>query len=208
VANTAKRRRGRSRKRRPEGAAAVAQGVGDIATRGDGAALPGAPDASRKPDLKASKVSTRRAAKAPPPTSTFGRRPHAPWHPLPLSEILILAGAIGTVLALRQEASHGRGVHHSHALLVASLVAAGLGTVEVTVREHWSGYRSHAILLGVAIVLAFHSAVVLGAEAIANPPQLLNFVLLPLDFALFVFLFRLLRARFLEARQRRAVTGG
>jgi hypothetical protein len=207
VANTAKRRGGRSRKRRPEGAAQGAtQGVGDGAAR-DAAALPRAPDASREPALRASKASPAKAAKAPPPTSTFGKRPHAPWHPLPLSEVLILAGAIGTIVALRQEASHGRGVHENHALLVASLVAAGLGTVEVTVREHWSGYRSHAILLAVAIVLAFHTAVVLGAEAVANPSQLLNFVLLPIDFALFVFLFRVLRARFLEARQRRAVTG-
>lgn len=114
---------------------------------------------------------------------------------------MILAGAVGTVIALRR---------HSHGgpLLIASLIAAGLGTVEVTVREHWGGYRSHAILLSLAAALAFHSAVVLGATAVANPKQLLNLVLLPIDFALFVFVFRVLRARFLQARQRRAVSGG
>lgn len=143
-----------------------------------------------------------RAPRAPvPPTPTFGSRPEAPWHPLPLSEILILAGAIGTVIALGRNS-------HGGLLLIASLAAVGLGTVEVAVREHWSGYRSHAILLALAVTLAFHSLVVIGASAVANPRQLLNFVLLPIDFALFVVLFRALRARFLEARQRRAVTGG
>lgn len=199
MANSAKRRRGRSRKRRPEDAAAVTQGGGD-------AALSRTPDGARAEPLKVSGAassqratqpkSSSKTAKAPPPTSTLGERPHAPWHPLPLSEILILVGALATVIGLRGD---------NHVLLVAGLVAAGLGTIEVTVREHWSGYRSHATLLAVAVVLVFHSAIVLGASAFAQPTQLLNFVLLPIDFALFVFLFRVLRARFLEARHRRAL---
>jgi hypothetical protein len=91
------------------------------------------------------------------------------------------------------------------ALLVVGLVAVGIGTFEVTVREHLSGYRSHTILLALVPVLAFHSLVIAIASVFANPTVLLSIVLLPFDLALFVFCFKLLRARFLDARQLRTV---
>lgn len=118
---------------------------------------------------------------------------------MPLSEILILVGAIGTVIGLRRGGSYGT------APLVAGLVAVGLGTFEVTTREHFSGYRSHAIILALLPVLVFHTVVVLGWSKFGDVPALLTLVLLPLDVALFIFLFKLLRARFLEARRRRAM---
>ncbi len=120
---------------------------------------------------------------------------------MPLSEILILVGAIGTIVGLRRGGSYGT------APLVAGLVAVGLGTLEVTLREHFSGYRSHAILLALVPVLLFHTVVVLGYSKFGAVPAFLTLALLPLDAALFVFLFKLLRARFLEARHRRALGG-
>jgi hypothetical protein len=131
----------------------------------------------------------------------LGERPRAPWYPVPLSEILILVGAIGTIVGLRRGGSYGT------APLVAGLVAVGLGTLEVTVREHFSGYRSHAILLALVPVLLLHTVVVLGYSKFGAVPAFLTLALLPLDAALFVFLFKLLRARFLEARHRRALGG-
>src|SRR5207247_5573202 len=68
-------------------------------------------------------------------------RPQAPWHPLPLSELLILVGAIGTVVGLQ------KGISHGAAPLLVGLAAVVVGTVEVTLREHMSGFRSHAVLL-------------------------------------------------------------
>ncbi len=174
----------RSRKRRPTAAGTAREtggGQGD-----DAAARVSAP--------------ARGEAKArSQPAATLGERPRAPWHPLPLSEILILVGAIGTVVGLRRGGSHGT------APLVAGLVAVGLGTFEVTTREHFSGYRSHAIILALLPVLVFHTVVVLGVSAFTTVPAFLTLVLLPLDVALFVFLFKLLRARFLEARRARAM---
>ena len=58
-----------------------------------------------------------------------GERPQAPWHPLPLSELLILVGAVGTVVGLSRGES---GIP----VLFAGLVAVLIGTVEVTLREH------------------------------------------------------------------------
>lgn len=173
----------RSRKRRPNPGTVVPKPA------------PTAPEASSK---TSSKAPPRPAA---PPAATLGERPRAPWYPLPLSEILILVGAIGTVIGLRRGGSHGT------APLAAGLVAVGLGTFEVTTREHFSGYRSHTIILALLPVLVFHTLVVLAVSAFTNVPPFLSIALLPLDVALFVFLFKLLRARFLEARRARA-TGG
>ena len=45
--------------------------------------------------------------------------------------------------------------------LIAGLVAVLVGTVEVTLREHLSGYRSHAILLAALPVIVLDTALVL-----------------------------------------------
>jgi hypothetical protein len=135
-----------------------------------------------------------------PPASRLGERPRAPWHPLPLSEILILAGAIATVIGLNRRAD-------GTALLIAGVIAAGIGTFEVTWREHRSGYRSHTILLAIVPVLAFHSLAIGLVSIFAQPTVLVSILLLPFDLALFLFLFKLLRAGFLDARLQRTVRG-
>jgi hypothetical protein len=187
VASASKSRR--SRKRRPPAAAAAPEtreGRVDDPVQRTSASSRRGPNGPKK------------QAKAQP-GATLGERPRAPWHPLPLSEILILVGAVGTIVGLRRGGSHGT------APLVAGLVAVGLGTLEVTTREHFSGYRSHAIILALLPVLVFHTVIVLGVSAFTTVPAFLTLVLLPLDVALFVFLFKLLRARFLEARRRRTM---
>jgi hypothetical protein len=133
-----------------------------------------------------------------PMTPKAGERPPAPWHPLPLSELLILVGAIGLVIGLR------RGISHSGPPVIAGVVAVLIGTVEVTLREHSSGYRSHTVLLSLLPVVVFHSLVVLAVAAFTRPPQALSLGLLAIDLALFLLLFKLLRARFLDARRTRA----
>jgi hypothetical protein len=134
---------------------------------------------------------------------SVGERPQAPWHPLPLSELLILVGAIGTVvgLVLRKGASHGGPP------LFAGLGAVLIGTVEVTLREHLSGYRSHTLILTLLPVIVFHTAVILIVAALTKVPQALNVGLLLVDVALGTLLFKLLRARFLDARRERTFTG-
>jgi hypothetical protein len=159
------------------------------------------PDPAGAPPRSAPKP---RQKTPPPPTATFGERPRPPWYPWPLSELLIVVGAIGTIVGLRREASKQPGVHGT-APLVAGLVAVGLGVFEVTLREHLSGYRSHALILALPPVLIFHTAIVFGVSAVAHPSQLLTILLLPVDVLLYVLLFKLLRARFLDARQLRAL---
>jgi len=121
-----------------------------------------------------------------------GERPRAPWHPLPLSELLILIGAIGTVVGLlRGEAGL--------ALMIAGLGAVLIGTVEVTLREHLSGYRSQTLILTLLPAIGLYTGIVL----ILRPPAVANLGLLALDAAFAVLLFKRLRARFLRARRER-----
>lgn len=126
-------------------------------------------------------------------------RPRAPWHPWPLSELLILIGGVGAIVGL-ERTSHGfaRGAP----VLLAGLGAVVLGTLEITWREHRSGYRSHATLLALLVVVVFHTAVVFALGAFGTVPRAVNIGLLAVDVALFAALFRLLRSRYANARVR------
>ncbi len=108
---------------------------------------------------------------------SVGERPQAPWHPLPLSELLILVGAIGTIVAITRGASGGGPA------LIAGLAAVAIGTVEVTLREHLAGYRSHTLILSLLPTIAFHSAVILVVAAFVAVPRALTTGMLVLDVA-------------------------
>jgi hypothetical protein len=183
-------RRGRSRKRRPN-----AQSAREPA--------PSAAASTRPSPRAASSASpSQRAANALGELKATGDRPQAPWHPLPLSELLILVGAIGTVIAWL------RGVESNGALLAAGIGAVVIGTIEVTLREHLGGFRSHTLMLSVLPAIVFHTAVVLLVLAFAGrAPSWLNIVLLPIDAAIAVVCFKLLRARYVDARRERTFAG-
>ena len=191
MANRNSARRGRSRKRRP-----VASGTQRSAAARE-----------RQTPAREAQAPARRPRREAAVTkrSPAEERPRAPWHPLPLSELLILVGAVATVIGLRRSSS---GFSAGAPTLVAGLVAVMIGTIEVTLREHRSGYRSHTLLLAVMPVIVFHSAVVLIVAAFTTVPRALNIGLVVLDIALFALLFKLLRARFADARRERRFAGG
>ncbi|HKF83275.1 MAG TPA: hypothetical protein VKB23_09995 [Solirubrobacterales bacterium] len=72
-------------------------------------------------------------------------RPPAPWGSVPLAELVILAGIVSLAI----------GIFSSNPTAIGIGVAlAGLGGLEVAIREHFAGYRSHTTLLaGAAFVL-------------------------------------------------------
>ncbi|HEX9966417.1 MAG TPA: hypothetical protein VGB06_00575 [Solirubrobacterales bacterium] len=91
-------------------------------------------------------------------------RPPAPWGSFPLAELTILAGIV--VLAI------GFAGQSPTAIAVGAVLGA-LGGLEVSVREHFAGYRSHTTLLaGVAFVLVtgllFYAAGTILAIALAG----------------------------------------
>jgi uncharacterized membrane protein len=65
-------------------------------------------------------------------------RPPAPWGKFPLAELVILAGIISLIVGF---------VGSNQTLIGAGVVLAGLGGLEVAIREHFAGYRSHTTLL-------------------------------------------------------------
>lgn len=72
----------------------------------------------------------------------------APWGPFPLTELVVLL-AIGLLIA----AFVVRG-ERGRTMLAAGLLLGSLGGLEVSIREHFAGYRSHTtIFAGVAGVL-------------------------------------------------------
>jgi hypothetical protein len=187
-------RRGRSRKRRSKPRPADGEALAQSARE--------APAQASTPSRPASRGG-RRDAGALGELQSFGERPQAPWHPLPLSELLILVGGIGVIVAWQ------RGIQSEGTLLAASIVAVAIGTVEVTFREHMSGYRSHTIMLAVIPAIVFHSAVVLLVLTLnGQVPRWLNIALLPVDGALVAVFYKLLRARFADARRERIFAAG
>ena len=72
-------------------------------------------------------------------------RPPAPWGNAPLAELVILAGIVSLAIGV---------VGGNPTLIGVGVVCAGLGGLEVAIREHFAGYRSHTTLLaGAAFVL-------------------------------------------------------
>lgn len=95
-------------------------------------------------------------------------RPPAPWGNFPLAELVILAGIVALAIGV---------VGGNPTAIGVGVVCAGLGGLEVAVREHLAGYRSHSTLLaGTVFVLTVGClfyladqilAVALGAGAVA-----------------------------------------
>jgi hypothetical protein len=120
---------------------------------------------------------------------------------------LILVGAIGFVVGFLRASGAGSvkaAVSNGGPPLIAGLAAVIIGTLEVTLREHLSGYRSHTIILAVLPVIVVDAAVVLLFSPFGTAARL---ALLAVDMALFAFLYKLLRARFLDARRERVFSG-
>ncbi len=212
MANANRGRRGRPRKRRPARAGtpkaqAAREASAPLAPSGaerllDERESPALDDGPARPSPR--RRSRSRSRGAPPRPGSLltdrlavGERPRAPWHPLPLSELLILVGAIGVLVGLSRGES-------GLAVLIAGLAAVLIGTVEVTLREHLSGYRSQTLILTLLPTILLFTGVVL----LTRPPRAVILVLLVLDLALGVFLFRWLRGRFLRARRERTFATG
>jgi hypothetical protein len=86
-------------------------------------------------------------------------RPPAPWGNFPLAELTVLAGIVMLVIGV---------VGGNPTAMGVGVVLAGLGGLEVAVREHFAGYRSHTTLLaGVVFVLVTGGLFYLGGLILA-----------------------------------------
>jgi hypothetical protein len=74
--------------------------------------------------------------------ATSDDRPPAPWGNFPLAELVILGGIVSLIIGIVGQ--------HPTALGIG-VAMAGLGGLEVAIREHFAGYRSHTTLLAGAV---------------------------------------------------------
>ena len=117
-----------------------ARAAGEAAAPGSAPAEPRASPGPRAPVRAGRPASVRaRLDEAPP----------APWAPVPLVELCVLAGLVLIVVALVG------GGERSGLLLACGVALASLAGLELSIREHFAGYRSHTtVLAGAATVLS------------------------------------------------------
>lgn len=123
------------------------------------------------------------------PLGAYGERPPGPFGGLPVSEFAIFAGAVVLIVGV---------IQHGGPALIGGVVLCLLGVTEVTAREHFSGYRSHTVLLAAipAVIAEFVIVLTVGT------PAARVLLLVPVA-AVFGACAWFLRRRFLLARQAR-----
>jgi hypothetical protein len=103
----------------------------------------------RRAPVVAEKTEAAPAKPAPQPRKPIEEeRPPAPWGSFPLVEIVVLIGLVMLVAGLFVQGSQGR------VLLSTGLALGALAGLELSIREHFAGYRSHTALLAAAAAVA------------------------------------------------------
>jgi hypothetical protein len=76
--------------------------------------------------------------------------PPAPWGSFPLTEITVLIALVFGIVGFIRF-----GTHSGRVLIAAAMCLGSLGGLEVSIREHFAGYRSHSTLLAGSCAIAF-----------------------------------------------------
>src|SRR3954464_4818385 len=94
------------------------------------------PPAAAAPRTRAAPMSRRaRLEEAPKP----------PWHPFPLVELCILGGLALMVVGFVKGGNRGG------LFAICGIALVGVASLELAVREHFGGYRSHSSLLAAGV---------------------------------------------------------
>jgi len=110
------------------------------------------------------------------------RLPPPPWAPVPLVELAVLAALIIGVIGFFSPGKRGA------ILLVCAAVLGSLAGLEVAIREHFAGFKSHTTVLSLAVAIA--------AAAVAFFAGGSRWLIVAIGVPLFVFAFFLLRNAF------------
>jgi hypothetical protein len=145
---------------------------------------------SRKRSPTAAAPASPAAARTHAGTRTHRARmaeaPKAPWSPFPLVELCVLVAIVLIVAGVLSDGSR-RG-----ALLAGGIALACLAGLELAIREHFAGFRSHSALLAGAAALA----VAVPLFLLTGLPQLVLVAVAALVFAAgFLVLRRTFQAR-------------
>jgi hypothetical protein len=102
-------------------------------------------------------------------------RPPAPWGSFPVVELVVLLALVMFVLGLIVRGDRGA------VLLLAALVLGSLAGLELSIREHFAGFRSHTTLLAAVATFAAMALVFFGGGG-GQTAQVLVLVVAPLVF--------------------------
>ncbi|MEK6250626.1 MAG: hypothetical protein AABM43_01575 [Actinomycetota bacterium] len=113
----------------------------------------------RRPRAQPQTVPKSRAPVEPTVRRTArDERPQALWGSFPLTELTVLVGLIMLIVGFATGSFAGT-------LMVAvGITLASLGGLELAIREHFTGYRSHSVLLALACAM-FTAALVFALAA-------------------------------------------
>jgi hypothetical protein len=98
-----------------------------------------APD---RPATTRAERDARRQAAARAPRRGTREAPPAPWGSFPLTELVVLIALVFGVIGFIRFNTHSGKV-----MVAAAMVLGSLGGLEVSIREHFAGFRSHTTLL-------------------------------------------------------------
>ena len=121
----------------------------------------------------------RSPARAAPRKRKRGERPPSPWGSFPLVELVILVALV--LLIVGFFVGETRGV----VMILAGISLASLAALELTLREHFAGYRSHT-----SVLAGFVGVLVLGLGFVFAWPQLVKVGAGAAAFAVSFYLFR------------------
>jgi hypothetical protein len=153
-------KRQRRKRRRRAGATAGAPGGGASQGAGAGAAREALPPNQRASEATASERAAPRAG--PPRPQPGDGPPQAPWGNFPLSEIVVAIALVLLIAGFVVPPPRGA------VMLGAGLVLGSLAGLELSVREHFAGYKSHTMLLaGAAGIGVLGALFVVGPEGLA-----------------------------------------
>lgn len=128
------------------------------------AAEAGAPSRAERDAARRRRAEATASGRPTPQRSRRGgERPAPPWGSFPLTELVILLGmalAIGGFIAGVEE-------RRGQTMFAAGVVLGALGGLELAVRDHFAGYRSHTTLLSGVAAFATITAVVLAVSELA-----------------------------------------
>lgn len=144
---------------------------------------------TQRADLE--RATSRARSQADRTLGTVGERPLGIFGGVPVSEFAIFAGMVALIVGM---------VDHGGPALEVGIIVMALGVTEVTAREHFSGFRSHATLLAFmpAVIVEATYALVFG---VPNPRILLVVPAVPI----FALCYWLLRRHFRVARHARII---
>jgi hypothetical protein len=139
---------------------------------------------------KRARPAGERVVEQPPAPTTRKERekrrrdelPPPPWAPFPLVELSVLAALVIGVVGFFSPGKRGA------ILLVCAATLGSLAGLEITIREHFAGFKSHTTVLSLAIAVAAMAIVFF-----AGGPQ---WLVLAVGVPLFVFAFFFLRNAF------------